>query len=358
LIRAFQKADLPKVCQLHKATFGKDAKPINTKKLSDFYQSVFLDSPFSCEGSPSLVSENHGEVDGFVGVLTRNFFAKNHSYQIRIGSRYMVSPTASALVGASLLRSATKGKLDLFFTDGANDEGRKAMLALGGEEVPLYSFQWLKIIRPFNWMARRLKQRSSIVGLTLQGLSPFLDIPMRILPLTAFQVNEGHPTAPCDVEDLSYLYSHLPKDVLIKPLYQKTDLDWLINFCTGWKTRGEFYIRKVTWSRNESAAFSGYLRGDGIFEILNLWALPNRRGDLLDALFHFVKGLRGVGVQGQIPGGFLSHLKTRGVLFKKGSWAMAKGKDSSLLHSLHAGKIYMGGFEGELWLPSGRRGHE
>ncbi len=358
MIRAFQKADLEKVCELHQATFGKDRMSLDLLRLSSFYQKVFIDSPFADRSSPSLVYENRGKIEGFLGVLIRKFETKECSYRVGIGSRYMVSPHSSALVGASLLRSATRNNLDLFFTDGANDDGKKAMLALGGEEVPLFSFQWLKLFRPFQFFAQRLRKKSFLLGLGGRLVSPFLDASVGFLPRSFFKANiGGSPSQPCGATEILNLYSQVAKSFQVLPSYKKDELEWLIQFCRKWKQRGEFHLRIVNFGEGGTGGFSGYLRQDGIFEVLNIWASPKRCGDLLDSLFCFVKKRNGVGVQGQISGGLLSHLRERSVIFKKGSWALAKSKNHVLLHLLHSGKIYIGGFEGELWLPSGRRGH-
>lgn|GEM_PF-5150114 len=357
MIRPFAREDLRKVSFLHLKTFGNRKDDSLIEHLSDFYEKVFLRSPFVDKVAPSLVYEKNGEIEGFLGVLIRKFYSKKNNFRIGIGSRMMVSPNASALVGARLLRSACKEDFDLFFSDGANDDGRNALVAMGGEEVPIFSFHWLKLFKPFQFLTHKFKKRKSFGGFCLKLLAPVLDTSLRFSS-SPFSCNRsvGFITD-YKHDNLLDLYAYSSLAYKINPVYSKGEIDWLVRFCLDWESRGRFLLRKAIFPSGESGGFCGYLRPDGIFEVLNLWATKKNLGNLLDSIFYFVKNLNGVGVQGVIGGGMLKPLRERNVFFKKGSWAIAKSTNESLLYSLHSGQIYMGGFEGELWLPSARFGH-
>ena len=354
-IKELKNEDLEGVAHLHREVFSDPHALPSSGALQAFYKSVFLDSPFASKASPSLVAMEGGAVKGFVGVLTREFALAGEKIFIGIGSRFMVAPSVSGLVAASLLRRAARSKIDVFFTDGANEFGGASMRALGGVEIPLYGIQWFKVLRPFRFLSSFVKNRSSILGQLCSGISRPLDLMAG--PLLAPVGNasgEWEDLSPKDIVELcgssSSLYSLVPQ-------YQTFEVEWLLDFCDKSSRRGRFFSKKLPLSEANFGGIVGFLRPNGIFEILNLWVPGKRIAEGFKALLSFAYSHGAVAVQGRMDDLFFSSLRGEKVIMKHGSWVFACGKNKAAIDAIQKGKALMGGLEGELWLPSARHGH-
>lgn len=354
-IRELCESDLGGLGRLHADVFGDSSTSLDFRGLESFYREVFLKSPFCDPSAHSLVAVEDDVLVGFIGVLRRSFQFGGKEIRLGVASRLMVKPSASGLVGASLLRRASRSGLDLFFTDGANQYGGGIMRALGGKDLPLMSLQWFKLFRPMGFASDFLKNRSPLLG----SVAGVVSRPMDALLGRFFSPPENsRDLETLGIDELFSLYEGSAKEFPCSPLYSREELDWLVGFCRGAKKRGEFFLKKVPFQDGSFGGFGGYLTNKGCLEVLNFWGPKRHFDSLLRGLFSFARGLGVKAVQGRLSENLFPHLRKEKVIMKYGSWSMAYGKNPGLVQVFEEGKAAVGGLEGELWLPSARYGHD
>ena len=124
----------------------RDGDRSSQEGLSSYLEQVYFDNPWVDDEFPSLVSEQGGVINGFLGVMPRWMQYRGEAIRVAVSSALMVrvedSGQRNPITGVSLLRRFLEGKQDVSLTDTANE--------IGADSGPL--------------AAVRLRFRTAIVG--------------------------------------------------------------------------------------------------------------------------------------------------------------------------------------------------
>jgi len=131
--------------------------------LREYFREVFFRNPWVTPDIPSRVYVKDGRVLGFVGVIPRLMECRNKPIRVAAISPFMVDPRQNTgIAGLKLLRQVFTGPQDLSFTDGAANEASAVFTAAGAKVVSLYSFNWIRLLRPFETVRSGLSQSASL----------------------------------------------------------------------------------------------------------------------------------------------------------------------------------------------------
>src|SRR3954468_7068199 len=150
-VRAFSCGDVGEVSQLWARVFAPNAA-LSMRSLEQYFEEVFLFSPWSHRELPSLVYEDKGEVVGFLGVLPRLMQFSGKTVRVAVASQLMIDPRKPRpFASLELIRKFFAGRQDLSFSDGANEAGLGLWECAGGTIAELYSPVWTRVLRPAEY---------------------------------------------------------------------------------------------------------------------------------------------------------------------------------------------------------------
>src|SRR5262249_12707955 len=183
------KSDIPQVKELFQKAFFNNSKAApSSSKLNAYFEEFFFQNPAAEEEITSLVYEaSDGKIIGFIGITPRRMLLRGQPIRAAISMHFMVDPgSRSTLAGVQLLKTFFSGPQDLSLTDGSGNVGRKIWEALGGVTALPYSINWLRVLRPGQYMLDRLRRKKGLLrafALALRPLCPLVDaIVSRVSP--------------------------------------------------------------------------------------------------------------------------------------------------------------------------------
>lgn len=356
-IRALEREDLPRVCQLYERVVRSgtvDPPP----QLLGYFERTFLDHPWVDPEIPSFVYEDSdGEIVGFIGSHVRRLRMDGRAIRMACLGQLVAAPEARHRgVGALLLRRCRAGPQELTITDGATEAVRQMCVALGGQSLVHASVGWTKVFRPgaatVAWLSQR--HRGSALSRPLGLVAPVLDAAAPGLLRGRVELFPAQPdgeVAELTVEALLDQMSHAPRWLRLHPDYDTEYLHWLFAELQAVDERG-VPVRHLVYDRSGRVAgwYVYYLAPGGIAQVLQV-AAPSGNPDLvLDQLFwHAARG-GAAAVQGRLEPALFASLRSRRCIFSRTQFAMAYSEDLRLLGLLGSAKALLSRLEGEWWM--------
>ena len=149
--------------------------------LQEYFRELFFRNPWVSGDIASLVYARGGKVIGFVGVIPRPMLFRGRSIRVATLSPFLVDRKQnSGAEGMKLLRRLYDGPQDLTFGDGAGSESSTVFIAAGAKPCYLYSFNWIKVLRPFGSVGSSL-DRLGRLGTKLKGVAGLVSEPLDYL---------------------------------------------------------------------------------------------------------------------------------------------------------------------------------
>src|SRR5665213_1955611 len=119
--------------------------------LPKYFCEILLSSPWASPEFPSLVYLQDGKIVGSLGVIPRPMEFRGKPITATTTTQFMVDPEyRRGPIATQLLRRHCQGPQEMSWTDGAADEVNGLWSASGGFTAPLYAFNWIRILRPFE----------------------------------------------------------------------------------------------------------------------------------------------------------------------------------------------------------------
>lgn len=101
---------------------------------------------------------------------------KGEPIRVAVATQFMVDPSSRAsLAGFQLMKTFLNGPQDLSITDGANYYTRKIWEAMKGVTSLIHSIDWLRPLRPTQFVSTFLEKRSLLKPFALAS-KPFCTI--------------------------------------------------------------------------------------------------------------------------------------------------------------------------------------
>ena len=359
-IRAFLPEHVPAVADLHlKVMRGRPARA--GKALEAYFHLMFFESPWVSEEFPSMVYMDKGQLVGFLGVIPRTMEFNGKPIRVAVGAQYMVDRERHrGLAGLELRRRFFEGPQDLSFEDGAGEGNHIVWTAAGGLAAQLYSFNWLRALRPLGTVrsfigraegAARWAGRAGLIA-----ASP-IDFLVSKVPHSPF----GVPSSPCssrqvDVDAFFERIQAMGWRETLKPAYDLPSFRWLMSQIAVGDAGERLRMACVDASNGDPCGWYAYtLHPDGAASLLQIGV---RRRDQFDAvllaLFRDAWQQGAAFVKGQAIPQFLVNLTNRQCLFRQANTnVLFHSRDPELADAILRGKAALSRLDGESWMRFG-----
>lgn len=201
-------------------------------RLPEYFTSLHLSNPWASPDIAPWVYVEKGRVVGAIGILPRALEFDGKPLRIATVTLYMVHPeNRNGLAGIQLLARVLKGPQDFSWSDGASGSVGELWKALGGHVVPVYAFNWTRILRPLG-VARMGLDRAGKAGSVLRPLSGLVAAPGDFLLGKAAPSMFGAPVSPWTAravssDELWECIQEIGWREKLKPRYTAETLAWL-----------------------------------------------------------------------------------------------------------------------------------
>jgi hypothetical protein len=366
-LRPFAEADIPPVADLIWRVLHERKGPAPAS-LREHLRDLFLHNPWMDEGISSRVFENsQGRILGFFGAVPRRMSIQGEAIRLAFGSNLVVDPEGRASVTAmQLVRAFMKGTQDVSITDSANEMSRPLLRSLGFNIVPIYSLQWARPLRPFQYglqtLSRFKKSRTvATLGSIARPVSTLADALATRVPISPFRrVQLAGDDEALDTDTLIQCLSTIPSKHWILPEYDRDSLNWVLDFVA---KRGVFGDLRKAVVRDQDKKIIGWyiysLAQGGVGEVLQIGAESASIGVVLDHLFHdaWKHGL--IGLHGRMEPQYMQELTAKSCFFfRNGSWTLVQSSKPNLLALLQSGTAFFSRLDGEWALRHGGGGSD
>ena len=325
-----------------------------SQRLAAYFRHIFLHYPWRQVGYDSLMYIDGSRIVGFLGMMRRPMHFAGREINVAVYSQFMMDREAHRGMGAiALFRKCVAGSQELNFTDGSAEGSAKVWAAVGGEKVGLYSFNWLRTLRPVATIQEHTTGRlRGGVWTAINGAVGLLGAPIDAVAQRFLRPTTPYETVAVDSAALFETITDIGWREKLKPSYQRESFNWLIAEASQAKY-GQFRLR-VTREQDGKACgwFVYYLKPGGVCYVLQIGA---RRADqyrgVLRALFADAADGGGTCVKGQSQPRHLVDLTEEHCLFRHpNSSVLIASRDPELKAAIHRGDAALTRLDGESWL--------
>jgi hypothetical protein len=355
-VRPAVKSDIPQVTELFQKAFFNNSKAAPTSsKLNAYFEEFFFQNPAAEEEITSLVYEaSDGKIIGFIGITPRRMLLRGQPIRAAISMHFMVDPgSRSTLAGVQLLKTFFSGPQDLSLTDGSGNVGRKIWEALGGATALPYSINWLRVLRPGQYVLDRLRRKTGLLrafALALRPLCPMVDaIVSQVAPHRFGKSVASLQESDLDKETLLAGITQFSAGAALRPDYDQSLLSWLLAKADQSARPGALHKIALRDADGELSGWYIYkLNADGPSEVLQVVGRKWSFGDVLDHLFYHSWRHGATALTGRLVPEFAQEFSDKHCLFNCGHpWTLVYSKNQELLQAIYRCDVFLTKMEGE-----------
>ncbi len=359
-IRPLERSDLAKVANLLVRTFqGRqgDASP----EMADYLGQLLLDQPDRDPDIHSLVHEQEkGRITGFIGIVTQRMSLGGRTLRVALGNSLAVERDAvDPMAGARLCRGFFQGPQDITISDRANATSVSLWRGMGGDVLPLYSLDWLRVLRPMEAATFKLRRRLRLTGPTLplvRGMDRLAaglarrrghDIPETPQPPRR---PRGLTRRDADAETLAPAIRALVAEEVLHPVWSDAGLAAVLAQAGQKREFGQTVMQVVEDASGRSVgAYIYYLAPHGPAQVLHVLSTRAMIGPVLDLLLldAYERGAAAIG--GRAQPRLIEALMDRQARFSSAHRCVFRASDADVLSAVRGGEAVIGGLVGEFW---------
>ncbi len=328
-------------------------------ELVSYFQDLYFGHPWFDPELPSLVYQGEdGEVLGFLGSLPVRMTYRGRPLRAAIVNAISGhDPKRNPLVPAKLLRRYLAGPQELTFSETSNAIAVRLWKPQGGQTVPGYGAEWMRLMRPASLITHFLGKGGLLRRAGAAGLSPITwatDSAARAILRDYIRV----PTAPTsfaydrDVtaqEYLAYLIKARERYALA-PQSDLAVLNWQFEHAAQKSIYGDRQVRMVYDKRDRPmGAYIYYGRKGGAAFALPILAEPGQEEAVLDSLFAHAYEAGNVVIRGKVEPRISEALLDRHCIFHRRTATQVLTRNQELLTTIRAGDACLMGFAGQTW---------
>jgi hypothetical protein len=352
LVRPFRKPDIPEVAALHCRVFGSHGG--GQARLQALFQKIFFRNPWR-DDTDSLVYQDKGKIIGFLGILPRRMFLNDKPIWAAVSTQFMVEPgSRSTLAALELLKALFSGAHDIAITDGANSASRKLWERLGGVTAHLYGIHWTRPLRPITYSLSSLSSnRAHLESVTTLAGPICRGLDYLTARWTPFRTR-GHSLVETDLdaEQLLACIARFQADSPLRAEYDEASLDWILKLTIEKSPLRKMRMVELRDGPRAIGFFVYYLRRDLTAEVVQLNALREAAGRVLDALYRDAWRHGAIAVSGRLAPTLMQELSDRHCTFKMGSpWTLVHSSDPEVLNIICRGEASLSRLDAEWWMP-------
>jgi len=356
-IRAFAEEHVNEVSALFlRGMRGRVEAP--GRPLQDYFREIFFSNPWVSPEFPSLVYSDHGKLVGFLGVLPRRMDFRGRSIRVAVTSQLVVDRQQHrGFAAIELLRHFLRGPQDLSFCDGVSEQVHRIWLSIGAQAARLYSFNWLRVLRPFGAVRSFGDRIQGPLGLLARtagaGAAP-LDFLLSKLPHPALRPPRSTcASTPLNAEELYRCVQEVGWRDALKPSYDLPSFRWLMSQVASNRSLGDLLMTAV---HDSGGNLCGYYvcqaNRDGHASVLQIGVRRRDQfDDVLSALFRDAWRHGASSVKGQAIPSALVKLTNQYCLFtQRHTCVLFQAKDPAIAEAIFRGDAALSRLDGECWL--------
>jgi hypothetical protein len=357
-IRAFSEEHVRDVANLYLSAGRGEFRPA-PPALEDAFRECFLGNPWVSPEISPLVYMEKGKLVGFLGVIPRPMQFRGRAIRAATITVWLVDHKLHrGLAGMKLLRHLLNGPQDFSITDGAGNETSTIYTALGARVSPVYSFNWVRTLRPFQTV-RGVFDRMGGVLAKLKGPSGVVTAPLDFLlsklPVEALK----RPKSACSSKlvsagELLECIQEAGGREALRPAYSMPSFGWLLS--QAGKSEGHQGLRMATVHNPEGARCGWFVHyatpGHPSF-VLQIGCHRRRQfTDVLLALFEDAWEQGASAVKGQAIPQFLTPLTEQYCLFRQPyACVIGHSRDAEIMQAFQVADTALSRLDAGAWLP-------
>lgn len=356
-VRSLTEADLPGLAQLFAKVFHNRPSEASAS-LKAYLSLLYLPAAESGGGIESKVYvTDAGAIAGFCGVNELAMTIGSRTIRAAVCSSLMVDPTLTdATAAGRLMRTIRQGPQEFSFSETASAVSVTMWKGLRGTVLPLHSLDWLRIFEPLQFALSLARQRLPALSLLAPVLSP-IDAMMRKSKATpaAWRLSSNENTSQFDVRspDLTEVAEHVRRfaaQYRLAPAWPPGVLERQISDATSKSLLGPMTSGIVTSPEGRAIGLFIYHGQRGrVGRVMQLLALPDQAGIVLDRMFAHAHAAGLVGLRGRSDPAVLDAARDRHLIFTSRASTVVDSRDPEILDALASGSVLLHGLAGETW---------
>lgn len=356
-IRDFSEEHVPETAKLYLRVVRGQSRPAS-RALEDTLRESFLGNPWVSSENPCYVYMENGKQVGFVGVIPRPMEFRVRPIRATTIALWMMDREVHRGIGGmKLLQRVLKGPQDFSYVDGASNEASSVYTALGARVSQVYSFYWMRVLRPFQ-TARSFFDRAGGAISMLKGVSGVVTAPMDFLLSKAPVGMLQRPKSPYSsklasaTELLECIQEGRGREAL-RPAYSMPSFAWLIAQAgTGTGHQG-LRLKIVHDPEGERCGWFVYYATPGrVASVLQIGShRRNQFKEVLLALFEDAWEQGACAVKGRAIPQFLVTLTEEHCLFRQPyACVIGYSRDPEIMNAFQTADAALSGLDAGGWL--------
>ncbi|WP_159586919.1 hypothetical protein [Chelativorans xinjiangense] len=359
-VRPLREDDIPAVTGLFQRIF-RDRHRRPPEALAVYLRRLYLEFPGHDPEIASLVHlREDGSISGFIGVTTLPMTFEGRPLRAAICGSLMVEDRESdPMAGARLLKAFLAGPQDISFSETASEVSANMWTRLRGVQLPQYSLDWVRVIRPFSFLAQAASGKVRALRM-LSPLAGMMDTLARgrmtadALRWSGIPENWKGAGACKAVEitrdDFAGLVAPFTAHFPLRPEWAPGQLEQVLADAQSKEEYGPARFCKVVSRTGRAIGGFFYHGGPGrIGRVLQLLALPGQADAVIDAMFAHAADQGLAGLRGRTQPALLEAMLGRRVAFTHLASTVVHARDAEIVPRLQEGEGFLNGIAGEHW---------
>ncbi|MCT7376267.1 hypothetical protein [Chelativorans salis] len=359
-VRPLQEDDIAAVAGLFQRIFRDQRQP-PPEALAVYLRRLYLEFPGHDPEIASLVHlREDGGISGFIGVTTLPMTFEGRPLRAAVCGSLMVEDRESdPMAGARLLKAFLAGPQDLSFSETASEVSAAMWTRLRGVQLPQYSLDWVRMIRPFSFLAQAASGKMRALAM-LSPLAGTIDtLARRRMSADALRWS-GIPenwkgVGTCSAVEITPnefagLVAPFTAHFQLRPDWAPGQLEQILADAQSKAKYGPAMFCKVVSRTGKTVGGFFYHGGRGrIGRVLQTLTLPGQAGAVIDAMFAHAAEQGLAGLRGRTQPALLEAMLGRRVAFTHLASTVVHARDAGIVQVLQEGKGFLNGIAGEHW---------
>ena len=348
--------DISAVVSLSRKYFPRSRESFIHTLINRMAELYFEDGKLLPDVSPIVSRTAHGQINGFLGVITKHFRYRDRMISIANCHHLMATEEArKQLIPMKLLQHFLAGPQDISFSDGSSDSTRQLWKRLGGESVTGESIYYKIPLRPASFAAGHLlKKYRNRMGDSIRSLANCTDsiAGKMCIPLFYRKEETGIFLKHLNNEIMAVLLEKMKPYYLLFPQYDPSDIERLFRLLDG-ETRYGTLHKVALFDTNDQPIgwFIYYAQKEGVCEVIQAVSIPRKESELFNSLAWHAFSMGGVELSGRLmPSQLQTPFTSETVAVPARMWTLIQSNDVELKHIIQSGRAFMTRLEGDLWV--------
>jgi hypothetical protein len=349
-----QRTDLPDLAELFQKVFRNTSTSL-PPALAPYFEKIYLENPWRDESISSLVYKRDGRISGFLGVIPFPMTMKGKQIRAAIGGNFMIDPSiADPFAGPRLLKMYLSGPQDLSYTDTATDQGKKMLEGLGSTAIPIYSMQWLRVIRPteFTFLMGSRNKVIAPLAILAKPATFLIDRALAAIPTSPFHPEKLKLHAEeLSAGELLNAINRFSSHCALTPAYTEESLTWLLQNAAEKKEYGP--LRQITLFSTDHELqgwFLYYPNAGKLGQVLQIGATARTAQAVLSHLFTDARERGSLALTGRMEPRYISAFSALNCIYlHRNSSVVVHSNDLEIVNVFHRGDAFFTRLEGEWW---------